>query len=54
MQNQFLLYADDLILLSESENGFQRWLDKLSYDVKKWQMRITMKKGGSYYFYYKC
>ena len=50
MQNQFLLYADDLILLSESENGFQRWLDKLSYDVKKWQMRITIKKAEAIIF----
>ena len=39
MQNQFLLYADDLILLSEAENGFQRW-----------QMRITIKKAEAIIF----
>ena len=39
MQNQFLLYVDDLILLSESENGFQRW-----------QMRITIKKAEAIIF----
>ena len=50
MQNQFLLYADDLIPLSESENGLQRWLDKLSYYVKKWQMRINIKKTEAIIF----
>ena len=39
-----LLYADDLILLSESEHGLQRCRDKLSCYPKKWQMRIDMKK----------
>ena len=39
-----LLYADDLILLSESEHGLQRCLDKLSCYAKKWQMRIKIKK----------
>ena len=45
-----LLYADDLTLLSESENGLQRCLDKLSCYVKKWQMRINMKKTKAIIF----
>ena len=39
-----LLNADDLILLSKSEHGLQRCLDKLSRYAKKWQMRINTKK----------
>ena len=39
-----LLYADDLILLSESEHSLQRCFDRLSCYAKKWQMRIDMKK----------
>ena len=38
-----LLYAGDLILLSESEHGLQRYLDTLSCFAKKWQMRINVK-----------
>ena len=40
----YLLYADGLILLSESERGLKRYLDKLNCYAKKWQMRIDMKK----------
>ena len=39
-----LLYADDLILPSESEHSLQRCLDRLSCYANKWQMRIDMKK----------
>ena len=45
-----LLYADDLILLSESEHGLQRCLDKLSCYAKKWQMRINIKKTKAIIF----
>ena len=45
-----LLYADDLILLSESEHGLQRCLDKLSWYAKKWQMRINIKKTKAIIF----
>ena len=45
-----LLYADDLILLSQSEHGLQRCLDKLSSYAKKWQMRINIREDKSYYF----
>ena len=42
--------ADDLILLSESEHGLQRCLDKLSCYAKKWQMRINIKKTKAIIF----
>ena len=42
--------ADDLILLSESEHGLQRCLDKLSWYAKKWQMRINIKKTKAIIF----
>ena len=45
-----LLYADDLILLSESEHGLQRCLHKLSCYAKKWQMRINIKKTKAIIF----
>ena len=45
-----LLNADDLILLSESEHGLQRCLDKLSWYAKKWQMRINIKKTKAIIF----
>ena len=45
-----LLYEDDLILLSESEHGLQRCLDKLNVYAKKWQMRINIKKTKAIIF----
>ena len=39
-----LLYADDLILLSQSENGLQKCLDRLNCYLKKWKMKINIKK----------
>ena len=45
-----LLCADDLILLSQSEHGLQRCLDKLSCYAKKWQMRINIKKTKAIIF----
>ena len=45
-----LLYADDLILLSQSEHGLQRCLDKLSCYTKKWQMSINIKKTKAIIF----
>ena len=45
----YLLYADDLLLLSESEHGLQS-LDKLNCYVKKWQMRINIQKTKAIIF----
>ena len=39
-----LPYADDLILLSQSENGLQICLDRLNCYLKKWKMKINIKK----------
>ena len=36
-----LMYADDLILLSETETGLQNCLDRLNDYVKKWQLQIN-------------
>lgn len=38
-----LLYADDLVLLSESESGLQTCLNRIS-DYTKWKMKINIKK----------
>ena len=38
------MYADDLILLSESETGLQKCLDKLNSYTKQWKLKINIKK----------
>ncbi len=45
-----LLYADDLVLLSESEDDLQRMLDCLSNWCKKWRMRINSNKSKIIHF----
>ena len=40
-----LLYADDLILLSESKAGLQKCLSKLGIYAKKWKLNINKKKS---------
>ena len=39
-----LLYADDLLLMSETETGIQNCLNKLHVYCKKWCLKINMKK----------
>ncbi|MCG8429717.1 MAG: reverse transcriptase family protein [Candidatus Omnitrophica bacterium] len=39
-----LLYADDLILLSDSALGLQNSLDKLNEYCKKWKLSVNIKK----------
>ena len=39
-----LLYADDLILVSESKEGLQESIDKLSQFTSKWFLEVNMKK----------
>ena len=38
------MYADDLIILSETEDGLQKCLDKLNSYVNKWKLKINIKK----------
>ena len=40
-----LLYADDLVLLSQSESGLQACLHKLERYVKKWKLGVNLKKS---------
>jgi hypothetical protein len=39
-----LLYADDLILFSETKHGLQNCLDKLNNYCKKWKLKINLTK----------
>ena len=39
-----LLYADDLVLLSESPEGLQKCLDRLSEYTEKWDLKINLSK----------
>ena len=45
-----LLYADDIVLLSETAEGLQNSLDKLSRYCKKWGMEINTDKTKSLVF----
>ena len=39
-----MMYADDLILLSKSEEGLQSMLDKLQKFCESWELSINLKK----------
>ena len=39
-----LLYADDIVLMSESQQGLQRSLDLLAAYCKGWQLVVNIKK----------
>ena len=40
-----LLYADDLILMSNSMEGLNKCLEKLRYYCDTWQMEVNLKKS---------
>ena len=42
----FLLYADDLVLLSESQVGLQNCLTKLKSYTKRWKLNFNYKKSN--------
>ena len=48
-----LLYADDIILLHESETGLQKCLDKLSQYCESWCLNVNYEKKQSYDFFIK-
>ena len=39
-----LMYADDIVILSESANGLQNCIDKLEYFCKKWNLSVNLNK----------
>ena len=45
-----LMYADDLIILSESKEGLQKQIDKLENYCQKWRLQINIKKNKSMIF----
>jgi hypothetical protein len=45
-----LRFADDILLLSESAEGLQKSLDKLSEYCKKWQLSVNVKKTKAIIF----
>ena len=44
MSIQCLMYADDIVLFSESKQGLQRCLAKLEIYTEKWKMKLNHKK----------
>ena len=45
-----LLYADDIVLMSESQQGLQRSLDLLAAYCKGWQLVVNVKKNKNHSF----
>ena len=45
------MYADDLVLISESPQGLQNCLDKLDTYTNKWNLAINLKKTKTMVFY---
>lgn len=45
-----LMYADDVVLLSTSEQGLQNCVNKLHKFTKDWNMTVNIKKDKSAYF----
>ena len=43
-----LMYADDLILISESKEGLQKQINKLSECCDKWKLEVNVKKIENY------
>ena len=39
-----LLYADDLLLLSETENGLKECIARLGHYAKVWKLSVNLKK----------
>ena len=39
-----LMYADDLVILSDSKDGLQKQVDKLSSFCSKWKLTINVRK----------
>ena len=44
------MYADDLVLISESREGLQRQIDTLEKFCTKWKLKINVKKTKSMVF----
>ena len=55
------MYADDIVILSESETGLQNGLDLLECYCDRWKLKVNIsktkamlfKKGGRIFFTYK-
>ena len=45
-----LLYADDIVLISENESNLQKMLDHVDSWCKKWQMRVNVDKTKVVHF----
>jgi hypothetical protein len=45
-----LMYADDLVLISETKEGLQRQIDSLHDYCQKWKLKINIKKTKSMVF----
>ena len=39
-----LLYADNIVLLSETSSSLQKWLDRLQEYCDKWRLTVNIKK----------
>ena len=44
---RLLLYADDIVMLAETQKDLQRMLDVVTEYSRKWRFRVNPKKGKS-------
>ena len=44
----YLMYADDLVLMSQTEIELQGLIDKLSAYCKRWKMEVNIEKNEGY------
>ena len=45
-----LLYADDIVLISENEQNLKKMLDHVGYWCNKWQMKVNIDKTKIIHF----
>jgi hypothetical protein len=45
-----LMYADDILILSQSANGLQKSLDNLNKYCKKWRLNVNIQKTKTMIF----
>ena len=46
-----LLYADDIVLMSQSTNGLQKLVDNLKLFCDKWNLKVSIQKTKVMIFY---
>ena len=43
MVKSILMYADDMIIMSTTQDGLQKWLNELNEYCEKWKLNVNQK-----------